>query len=105
MNKKRIILGVFLLAIIVGSLLPKETKPPKTTRVILEHNEKTFIAPICFEESDPSNFLEETTLENAKDIGYKAHSQCTENALKGERDILIISLLKNLGLIETSWDH
>lgn len=107
MNSMRLIvliIGLIVFVIGLGFIIPRETTPPSSTRVILEHNEKTYIAPSCFEQANASNFLEETTLEHAKEINYEAHSDCTKEALMSEKDSLIISLLKQFGLISTPWD-
>ena len=54
---------------------------PSDSRVILDHTHKTYIAPSCFEESEPTNFIEESTLGEAEELGYPPHSSCTEEAL------------------------
>lgn len=90
--------------IIIGFLVPSETKPSETTRVILEHYEETYIAPVCFEDAEVSNNIEETTLKHAKEVNYAPDSSCTEDALKPEKNSLIISWLKNIGLLSKQWD-
>ena|SRR5690625_843866 len=107
MSLKRMIMLCILLVIgviIVGFIVPKETKPSSTTRVILEHNEKTYIAPPCFQEADASNFIAESSLEQANELNYSPHSACTEGALKGEKDSLLVSLLKDIGFIKKKWE-
>lgn len=91
--------------LIVGFIIPTELDPPKTMRVILEHNEEAFIVPACFEASNPSNFLEESTLEYAEEINYPPLTQCTEDALKSETTNLVASWLKRLGILNTKWDE
>ncbi|MCG7336153.1 hypothetical protein MHZ95_12850 [Sporosarcina sp. ACRSM] len=99
-----LIILVFGIIVLIGLLVPKETHPSSDTRVILDHTYKTYIAPVCFEESDPTNFLQESTLEEAENLQYAPHSPCTENALKSENDRLLTSFLKELGIMEKKWD-
>lgn len=90
--------------IIVGLIVKTETKPDASTRVILEHNEETYIAPICFEKAEASNYIEETTLERAEALNYEPHSSCTENALASEQNSFIVGLLKDVGILSKKWD-
>src|SRR5690625_7238228 len=90
--------------IIVGLIVPAEVKPSANTRVILEHNEETYIAPICFEKAEASNYIEETTLERAEALNYEPHSSCTENALASEQNSFIVGLLKDVGILSKKWD-
>lgn len=106
-KKKNRLLGVLIIFLgmffISSFFIPKETKPSPSTRVILENTYKTYIAPICFQQSNATNWIEEATLEKAKELNYKPHSSCTENALKAEKDRLIISILKEVGILENKW--
>ncbi len=107
MNMKRLlILSIALIVglIIIGFIIPVETKPSDSTRVILEHHQKTFIAPTCFEESNASNFIEDSTLGQAYELDYEAHSTCTADALMSEQNPFIIGLWKDLGIVSKKWD-
>lgn|SRR5690625_1646772 len=108
MSIRRIIMFTVIVIsglIIIGLVIPTEVKPSLDTRVILEHNEETYIAPICFEEAEASNYIEETTLERAQELNYAPHSACTEEALEGEESSLLVGLLKNIGILSKKWDH
>lgn len=106
MNKKTIIiLSLVLLILVFGFIIPKETKPSANTRIILEHQYQTYVAPRCFEQADVTNYLEDATLGKAKDLHYNAHDLCTENELKADKDPFFISLLKDIGLLKKKWDN
>lgn len=90
--------------LIAGFVIPREIKPSDSTRIILEHTEKTYIAPACFEESNPSNFLEDSTLEEAYSLNYDSHSSCTVDELESEENSFIISLLMEWGILNKPWD-
>lgn len=92
-----ILLGVFF-------FVPFKQTPPDNTRMILDHETKTYIAPICFEESIASNFLEETTLKKVKETDYKASTKCTKEALEGKQTTLFIMLAEKLGIVKSKWD-
>jgi len=104
MKKTLIIVGIIILgAFIVGFVFEKETKPREDTRLILEHTYKTYIAPTCFEDSGATNYLEDSDLEMAKQLEYKPHDECTEEALKPYKEKILISFLHDLGLLQTEW--
>lgn len=107
MKKKTWILVLVLIGIILiaGFTIPKETHPSADTRIILEHNKSTYIAPSCFEQSNPTNYLEDAELQDAKDLNYEANGACTEDALDSEQDALIISLLKDISILDKKWDN
>ena len=101
--KKKITLGVALLIagiFIALFFLPQDNQPGPNTRVVLEHNYRTYIAPSCFEQADPTNFIEESTLERAQEINYPPNSECTEKAFEGNNDSPFIRLMKELGIME-----
>lgn len=95
-----IIVGLFILSFIIQ----KETKPSKKTRIVLEHTYSTYVAPLCFNHADVTNYLGDGTLEEAFELDYEPHDQCTKDALKGEKEILFKSILKDIGIIPKKWD-
>lgn len=107
MNARRMITWLTIVIcslIIIGFIVPTETKPPESTRVILEHYEETYIAPVCFEDAEASNNIEETTLKHAKELNYVPDSSCTEDALKPEKNSFISGWLKDIGVLSMQWD-
>lgn len=98
------IIAVIVLLFCLSLVLDRETKPSVDKRIILEHTHKTYIAPSCFEESDPTNFLQESTLDEARLLNYKPHSSCTEEALMPKKDRFLISILKEIGIVKDQWD-
>jgi hypothetical protein len=106
--KKMLWTFVFVLlgSVILSSLIISRTvNPSPDTRVVLEHTYRTYIAPLCFETADATNFLEESTLENSRTLDYKPHSACTEEALEAENNSLFISLLKEIRIMDKKWDN
>ncbi|AOV06935.1 hypothetical protein [Sporosarcina ureilytica] len=105
-SSKKWLWALLMIAVIVmiGMLMPRETYPSADTRVIVDHTYQTYIAPICFEESNATNFLAESTLKEAESLNYPPHSPCTEEALDSEDDRLLSSLLKELGILSKKWD-
>lgn len=103
MTKKRIWIVALLLAaslLLLLFFIPRENTPAPESRVVLEHSFRTYIAPSCFEQADATNFLEESTLEQAQELNYPPHSSCTEKAFEGNQDSGFIRLLKELGIME-----
>src|SRR5690625_2094930 len=105
MKKALIICSVIIaLAIVISFFIPKETKPSAKTRIILEHHHNTYIAPKCFEQSEVTNYLEDSTLGEAHRLNYEPNDTCTETELASEKESLFISLLKDIGIISKKWD-
>jgi|SRR5690625_1502233 len=100
-----ITIAVVIIAFIAGFVIPKETKPSASTRIILEHQYQAYIAPKCFDQEDVTNYLEDSTLGNAEELHYDAFDTCTENELAPEQDSLWISLLKDIGIMQKKWDQ
>ncbi|TAA72030.1 hypothetical protein [Planococcus salinarum] len=87
-------------AFLIFLFVPRENVPPPNTRVVLEHTYRTYIAPSCFQEADATNFLEESTLAQAKELEYPPHSDCTAEAFKSNNESRFTSILKEFGVIE-----
>lgn len=103
--KKFIIIGFSILIILVLGFTVKVTSyPPDDKRIILEHTYKSYIAPPCFEEANPTNYLEETTLQQAKQSDYEVQSPCTEKLLEEVSDPIFINWLKKIGVLKSGWD-
>lgn len=102
-----ITVGIIIMLVLLSFLLKGTTHPSPDTRIILERHYKTYIAPPCFEQSDPepTNFLDETSLEAAKAMNFAPHDACTEEMLQGEKEAWIISLLKNNGILSSKWNE
>lgn len=107
MKKKLWIIAIVLIGLFILSsfFISKVVQPSPDTRLVLEHTYRTYIAPLCFETADATNFLEESTLGNARTLDYKPHSSCTEEALEAENNSLFISLLKEIGIMDKKWDN
>ena len=103
MKKKNIwmLLGILAAAaFLIFMFVPRENVPPPNTRVVLEHTYRTYIAPSCFQGADATNYLEESTIEKARELEYPPHSDCTAEAFKGNHESRFTSILKEFGLIE-----
>ncbi|TWT24799.1 hypothetical protein [Planomicrobium sp. CPCC 101110] len=99
-NKKWLWISSIIAAVLlVLFFMPRDNQPPPQSRVILEHSHRTYIAYSCFEESNATNFLEESTLQEARDLNYPAESACTEKVFQGNRDSFFVSLMKELGIM------
>lgn len=103
MNKKTVWGAAIILvsaALIALLFLPRENNPSPDERVVLEHTYRTYIAPSCFEESNPTNFIEDSTLQQARELGYPPDTACTKKAFQGNHDSFFIDFLKELEILE-----
>ncbi|MFC5735550.1 hypothetical protein [Cytobacillus gottheilii] len=89
MKTIRVISIVLVLLIVTLYYVPFTFNPPGDTRMIIDHNTSTYMAPPCFEESEATNYLEETTLKDVKVTNYNSRSTCTEDILAPEKMTLI----------------
>ena|SRR5690625_1388904 len=105
MKKTLWLTGSFVFILIVSLFIPVNTAPPTDTRIILEHTYEKYIAPPCFEQAGATNFIEEADLEEALELQYAVHDQCTETTLQAEKDSLLIWLLKKIGIVQTEWSN
>ena len=103
MKKKNIWMLIGVLAVaafLIFLFVPRENVPPPSTRVVLEHTYRTYIAPSCFQGADATNFLEESTLQHAEELEYPPHSDCTAEAFTGNHESRFTSILKEFGVFE-----
>lgn len=99
------LLVIIALTFVASLFIQKETKPSAHTRIILEHHYQSYIAPKCFEQSEVTNYLEDSRLGVAEQLNYVPFNTCTETELTSEKDSLFISLLKDIGLLSKKWDN
>jgi hypothetical protein len=75
--------------IIAGLIIPISVNPPGDTRVIIDHTQKVYSAPECFDQADLTNNLEETSIEHALDLEYSSESSCTDQELQSQKPFLV----------------
>lgn len=94
--------GAIILALFFF-LVPIPFGPPGDLRIILDHTLDVYIAPPCFEQSNATNYLTETTWKNAREKGYRPESACTATLLQPAAATLWSKLQESLGIIPGSW--
>lgn len=84
MKKILIILSVAAVVVIGGvvtyNIMTEEPDP----QVILDHTDNTYVLPECFEQDEPSNYIEQSTMKRATELNYQPGGSCTEAAVAGE---------------------
>ncbi|KIL50013.1 hypothetical protein [Jeotgalibacillus soli] len=81
-HKKTLTIAIFVLFLAAVSMyIVNDLSKPSNPRVILDHHKQTYVTPGCFEQADATNFIEDSTLENAQEIGYKPNDECTESEI------------------------
>ncbi|WP_080846060.1 hypothetical protein [Cytobacillus gottheilii] len=89
MKMIRIVSIILVLSIIILFYVPFTFNPPGDTRMIIDHNTSTYIAPPCFEESGATNYLQETTYKEVKEKGYNSNSACSDELTAAQKLTLI----------------
>ncbi|KMK76060.1 hypothetical protein [Alkalihalobacillus pseudalcaliphilus] len=90
---KKVMIGaiIFFLAFIVfGFTVPLISETSNDERVILDHTLLAYSAPMCFDQADFTNNIDEGTIRLAQDIGYEAESSCTLENMSTEKKPLFI---------------
>ncbi|MFB1082647.1 hypothetical protein [Jeotgalibacillus sp. JSM ZJ347] len=84
MKKILITLSVVAIIVIGGivtyNIMTEEPNP----QVILDHTDGTYVLPECFEQDEPSNYIEQSNMERAMELNYEPGGSCTEAAVAGE---------------------
>ncbi|SDS22337.1 hypothetical protein SAMN05444162_0997 [Paenibacillaceae bacterium GAS479] len=94
--------GIVLLAVIVF-IIPFSFEPPGDTRMVADRTNKTYIAPPCFDEANPTNNLAEVDWTWVKQSGYKPESSCTSEKLMTAKVTLGEKFTQLLGLSKGRW--
>ena len=101
MKKFPIILIAFIVLFLgIGLLVPISQTAPDNTRIILDHTLQVYVSPPCFDQAELTNFLEETTLAQARNVGYDVESTCTEASLVAPAQPFLLQMFR---LSEVPW--
>ncbi|SFE41866.1 hypothetical protein [Alteribacillus iranensis] len=95
---------LFVILIVSGFLIPVQLTAPPDVRTIVDHTNQVYVTPPCFNEAELTNYLQETTYQEATELGYKPESSCTADSVVEEEVPINIALFKMMGLRETKWD-
>ncbi len=93
-----IIIVVVFLAI--GFLVQTTPTAPDHARIIIDHTHKVYASPPCFDQADLTNFLDETTLAQAINLGYQPESSCTSQSLVAQSQPILFHLF---GFSDVPW--
>ncbi|MED1781044.1 hypothetical protein P4V43_04330 [Brevibacillus fortis] len=103
--KRGPLLGIFAVVVVAGVLsIPMEVSPAPDTRLILEHTNKTYISPPCYEQANKTNNLAEADIQKAQELNYQPESSCTANSLAPVKQPIASILAQNLGIKQSQWD-
>ncbi len=84
MKKILVILGVVAVVVIGGIIAYNVMNEEPNVQVILDHTDNTYVLPECFEQDEPSNYIEQSDMERAVELNYQPGGSCTEAAVAGE---------------------
>ncbi|EJL26293.1 hypothetical protein [Brevibacillus sp. BC25] len=105
MMKRGLLIGIGAVVVVAGVLsIPVEASPSPDTRIILEHTNKTYISPPCYEQANKTNNLAEANIQKAQELNYQPESSCTANSLAPIKQPIASVLAANLGIKQGRWD-
>ena len=84
MKKTLIALAVVIVVAVGGIMIYNSVTQEPNPQVILDHSDNTFVFPECFEQDEPSNYIEQSDLEQARSLNYEPGGSCTEAAVAEE---------------------
>ncbi|MFC0558170.1 hypothetical protein [Halalkalibacter alkalisediminis] len=87
-------LMIAIVLLIGGFIIQVTVMPSDETRVIIDHTQKVYSAPACYDQAGLTNNLEETTLGYAKKLDYMSESNCTDQEFSGEQMPFLLSLFR-----------
>ncbi|WJQ81966.1 hypothetical protein [Brevibacillus brevis] len=103
--KRGLLIGIGAVVVVAGVLtIPVEAEPSPDTRVILEHTNKRYISPPCYEQASKTNNLAEADIRKAQELNYQPESSCTANSLAPIKQPIASLLAVNLGIKQSHWD-
>ncbi|WP_429845556.1 hypothetical protein [Brevibacillus sp. FIR094] len=105
MMKRVPLIGIGAVVVVAGVLsIPVEAGPSPDTRIILEHTNKTYISPPCYEQANKTNNLAEANIQKAQELNYQPESSCTANSLASIKKPIASVLAENVGMKQSQWD-
>lgn len=103
--KRGLLIGIGAVIVVAGVLsIPVEAGPSPDTRIILEHTNKTYISPPCYEQANKTNNLAEADIQKAQELNYQPESSCTANSLAPIKQPIASLLAVNLGIKQSQWN-
>ncbi|MGG4456365.1 hypothetical protein [Brevibacillus porteri] len=103
--KRLPLIGIGAVVVVAGVLsIPVEAGPSPDTRIILEHTNKTYISPPCYEQAIKTNNLAEANIQKAQELNYQPESSCTANSLAPIKKPIASILAENVGMKQSQWD-
>ncbi|TKI57804.1 hypothetical protein E8L90_21535 [Brevibacillus antibioticus] len=103
--KRGLLISMGAVVVVAGVLsIPIEADPSPDTRIILEHTNKTYISPPCYEQANKTNNLAEADIQKAQELNYRPESSCTANSLAPIKQPIASVLAVNLGIKPSRWD-
>ncbi|MCU6707418.1 hypothetical protein M6D81_01740 [Paenibacillus sp. J5C_2022] len=91
--------------LLAAMFIPVSVAPSNETRIVLDHTNKYYIAPPCFEQAEGvTNHLADTTWKEALASGYKPESDCTAEKVKAKTKTVGYWIGYRLGLVNGGWD-
>ena len=95
---KKVIITVSILIIIlivIATTVPFKQEPSSTTRVVVDHFNHKYAFPNCYDYETASNYIDEVTFKDAKDLGYPPMNKCTEQEAKPKHKTLLKRLIES----------
>lgn len=95
MSKRTIALIVLIVAVLLVLLLPIVDKTSDSTTVIADHSLGMIVHPLCFDQLDLTNNVDEMSLHTARDYhGLEIKDECSQEKLPTGKTNLLMKILE-----------
>lgn len=95
MHKRTIALIVLIIAVLLVLLLPVVDRTSSSTTVVADHSLGMIVHPLCFDQLELTNNVDEMSLHTARDYhGLEVKDKCSKEKLPTGKTNLLMKLLE-----------
>lgn len=89
--RKNIVWGIITVIVLAVLLFPLVDKTSGTTRVVVDHTKSEIVAPVCYDQADLTNWIDEMSFGNAlNELEYDVKDDCSKAHLQeGKTSVLM----------------
>ena len=89
--RRKIVWGIITAIVLAVLVLPLVDKTSGTTRVIVDHTSGEIVAPVCYDQADLTNWIDEMSFSNAlNELQYEVRDDCSkEHFQEGKTSVLM----------------
>ncbi|QQK76755.1 hypothetical protein HUG15_15075 [Salicibibacter cibarius] len=99
------LLLTFVVLLVGGFVIPVDVGAPSDTRTILDHSTQEYVSPLCIDEAEVTNYLQETNYGHALSLDYEPESGCSVDYYQDADVPLFMAMLQTVGIADQKWSE